>query len=82
MSILSNMLLRQIQKASKPQTPQTRLATVSSVNGSDVFLQFYGEDSPSAKPYKRLDSYASPTLGDTVMVSIINGSYVITGKVV
>lgn len=56
------------------------MATVTSTTGG-IFIQFYGEDTPSQKPFKRLGSY-SPTVGDTVVLQNINGSYVITGKVV
>lgn len=81
MSLLSNALYNQISQASESKDPSTRLARVTSSNGSGVFLQFYGDDTASQKPFKRLDSY-TPSSGDTVLVQQINGSFVITGKVV
>ena len=81
MSLLSNALYNQIADAGETQDKANRMATVSSINGGNVYIQFYGESSPSLKPFKRLGSY-SPTVGDTVVLQNINGSYVITGKVV
>lgn len=58
-----------------------KMAKVSSVSGSNVYLTFYGESSPRIKSYKRLASY-SPAVGDTVIVAKLNNSYTILGKVV
>lgn len=80
MSLLSNLLYKQISNAQPQQEKNTRMATVTSTTDG-VFIQFYGEDTPSLKPFKRLASY-TPTVGDTVCLQNINGSYVITGKVV
>lgn len=80
MSLLSNLLYKQIAQAQPQQEKGSRMATVTSTTGG-IFIQFYGEDTPSQKPFKRLGSY-SPTVGDTVVLQNINGSYVITGKVV
>ena len=81
MSLISNLLYKQISKAGKTEQKGTKMAVVTSISGSDVFIQFYGESAPSQKPYKRLDSY-TPTVNDVVMLQNINNSYVITGKVV
>ena len=80
MSLLSDSLYDEISKAGQIDEKKTRMATVSSVTGG-LFIQFYGESTPSLKPFKRLGSY-SPTVGDTVIVQNINGSYIVTGKVV
>lgn len=81
MSLISNILYKQIAQAGATDSGESKLAIVKSSSGSGVMLQFYGEDSQSSKPYKRLSSY-TPVSGDVVMVQKINGSYVITGKVV
>jgi len=63
-------------------TPSSfKMATVSQVNGNDVYLTFYGEETQRVKSYKRLASY-TPATGDTVIVAILNNSYTIMGKVV
>lgn len=80
MSLISNLLYKQIEKAAPKEEKSTRMGKITSTTGG-VFVQFYGEDAPSAKPFKRLGSY-SPTVNDTVILTKINGSYVITGKVV
>lgn len=81
MSLLSNSLYKQISQAGEQEEKTNRMATISSIDNDNVYIQFYGESSPSLKPFKRLDSY-TPTVGDTVVLQNINGSYVITGKVV
>lgn len=58
-----------------------KMATITEVNGDDVYLTFYGEEQQRVKNYKRLASY-SPTVGDMVLVAILNKSYTILGKVV
>lgn len=44
-------------------------------------VQFDGEDTPSAKTYKRLGSYPL-TNGDKVLLAAVAGTYVILGKVI
>ena len=58
-----------------------KLATVTSTSGG-VSVQFDGETTPSAKKYKRLASYSSPTVNDRVLLVKVGGTYVIIGKVV
>lgn len=58
-----------------------KLGTVTSTSGG-VSVQFDGETTPSAKKYKRLASYSSPTVNDRVIMVKIGGSYVILGKIV
>lgn len=58
-----------------------RMARVTQVSGSKVYLTFYGEEIQRGKSYKRLASY-TPTVGDTVIVAKLNKSYTILGKVV
>ena len=80
MSLLSDSLYNDISQAGQTEEKKTKMATVTSVTGG-LFIQFYGETTPSLKPFKRLGSY-SPTVGDVVIVQNINGSYIVTGKVV
>lgn len=80
MSIQSNQLYNEITQAGQTNEKSTRMATVTSTSGG-IFIQFYGEDTPSQKPFKRLNSYTA-RVGDVVLVQKINGSYIITGKVV
>ena len=80
MSLLSDSLYDEITKAGQADEKKTKMATVSSITGG-LFIQFYGESTPSLKPFKRLGSY-TPAVGDTVIVQNINGSYIVTGKVV
>lgn len=58
-----------------------KLGTVTSTSGG-VSVQFDGETTPSAKKYKRLASYSSPTVNDRVLLIKVGGTYVIIGKVV
>lgn len=78
--ITSDSLLNTIKTANKKEE-STRMAIVSSVTDGKVYLQFFGDTEPSRKPYKRIDSY-TPTEGDTVVVSKVGNSFIITGKVV
>jgi len=58
-----------------------KLGTVTSTSGG-VSVQFDGETTASAKKYKRLASYSSPTVSDRVLLVKVGGSYVILGKIV
>lgn len=58
-----------------------KMATVTEINETGVFLTFYGEEEQRIKSYKRLNSY-TPVIGDTVLVAKLNKSYTILGKVV
>jgi len=80
MSLLSNQLLETIKQSTEQPEAGVRLATVSSVSGSYVYVKFYGDSTASRKSYKRLSSY-SPSTGDTVLMINVNGSYVIAGRV-
>lgn len=80
MSLKSNELLRTIKKGTEDKSPQVRLATLTSVSAGKYYVQFYGEDTPSQKPYKLMRgvtlSYSTP-----VLMQKINGTYVIMGNV-
>jgi len=80
MSLLSNQLLETIKQSSEAPEAGVRLATVTTVSGSNTYVKFYGDSVASRKSYKRLSSY-SPSSGDTVLMINVNGSYVIAGKV-
>ncbi len=58
-----------------------RMAIVDSIKDGRPYIKFYGEDTPSLKPYKYLQSYI-PTVTDKVLLARIGKSYVILGKVV
>lgn len=79
MSIQSNQLYNEIAQAGQTNEKSVRMATVTSITGG-VFIRFFGEDTASQKPFKRLSSYTA-RVNDVVLVQKINGSYVITGKV-
>ena len=77
MGIQSNDFLKSLEK---PDEKIFKLATVSEVGGTDIYLTFYGEETQSEKSYKYLSSY-NPAVGDTVCVSKINESWLVLGKV-
>lgn len=79
--INSNELLKTIVGASKQNINNVKLATVTEVDGGNVYVTYHGETVQSEKPIKRLSSYTA-SVGDVVMLSAIGGSYIITGKVV
>lgn len=81
MGLLSNNLIRNISEATSKKEKSNQLATVTRIDALGVYLTYYGETEPSQMPTKRLNSY-SPAVGDVVLVANINGSKVITGKVV
>lgn len=76
----SNEMANSLQSINTTST-SFKMATISQVSGSDVYLTFYGEETQRIKSYKRLESY-TPTVGDTVLVAKLNKSYTILGKVV
>lgn len=80
MSIKSNDLLSTIKSASSSPSESARLGTVTGA-GDALKIKFYGDEVASQKSYKRLSSY-SPSVGDTVLIVNVNGSYVVVGKVV
>ena len=77
MGIQSNNFLKEIGRS---DDKLFKLATVSEVIGTDIYLTFYGEETQSGKNYKYLSSY-KPAVGDTVCVSKINESWLVLGKV-
>lgn len=68
------------QKLTPTEDSPFRMAVVDSVTDG-LFLQFYGDEEPREKSYKRISSY-NPMVGDTVMCAKLNGSYTVIGKVV
>ena len=57
------------------------LGTISAViENAGLRLTIDGEDSPTTKEYKFLDSYI-PQVGDRVLVAETNDSYVVLGRV-
>lgn len=70
-----------VKETSPPSNSQFRLATVTSLSGSNPMIRFDGESVASSKAYKRLGSY-SATVGDRVLLATISGTYVILGKVI
>lgn len=55
-------------------------ATVTSVAGTKVNVLFVSEALPVG-PYSRIENY-TPTLGDKVLMALVNGTYICLGKVV
>ena len=77
MSIKSNEFMNQMKHDSETSF---RLAIVTEVTESELYLTFYGEDTQSEKTYKMLSNY-KPVVGDTVCVARINESWLVLGKV-
>ena len=80
MSIASNELLRTLNGAREERRADNKLAMVSAVDANGVYVTFYGEDSMSQMPYKRVSS-CEPEVGDIVIMQKVGTSYIITGKV-
>ncbi|MEG0165975.1 hypothetical protein [Anaerorhabdus sp.] len=57
------------------------IATIASVNPGGVTLKFIGDEEPTKKVYKYIQSY-SPQAGDKVLLNNENGTYVVIGKIV
>lgn len=76
----SNELANSLQDINKTSS-SFKMATVTEVSGTDIYLTFYGEEEQRIKSYKRLASY-TPAVGDIVIVAKLNKSYTILGKVV
>ena len=81
MSLKSNDLLKTIKKGTEDNSPQIRLAKLSSVSGGKYYVQFYGEDTPSAKPYMRMRD-ANLQYDKPLIMQKVNGTYVIIGCVI
>lgn len=80
MSLASNKLLKTIYTNENPNDKTTRLATVVSGNSSLGFtVQFYGEEQPTQKRYKKYRDL-SIGIGDKIVMNKINGTYIITGR--
>ena len=80
MSIKSNNLLRTIQKATKINEPNVRLAMVKQTVSGKYKVKFYGESETSQKTYMKLRDVNIRT-STPVMMQKINGTYVIIGNV-
>lgn len=63
---------------SKDASGQYKLGNVTATG---PYVTFFGETEQSNKVQKRLSSY-TPMVGDTVLLTKINGTYIILGKVV
>lgn len=79
MGLASNNLLNTIKKANESEK-ETRMAKVTAVSGTTCRVQFYGEETASSKYYKKL-SNLSISANDTVIMTRINGTYIITGRI-
>ena len=77
MSLNSNEVLKQMNHKDREVF---RLALVTNVDGNNLYIKFYGEDSQSGKTYKFLDTY-KPIKGDIVCVARINESWLVLGRV-
>lgn len=76
----SNDLLKTITNAQPQPEATTKLAKVTSISGG-TYVQFYGEDTPSQMNYKKITSVGTLAVNNTVILTKINGSYIITGRV-
>ena len=81
MSIASNKLLKAIQTTQQPENT-VRLAKVNRTVGSSTYVQFYGETEPSQMPFKKTSDVGAVSVGTTVIMTKINNSYIITGRIV
>ena len=77
MSLNSNEFLSKIKDEDKAVF---KIAVITKVESSELYLKFYGEESESQKTYKFLDNY-SPVKGDVVCVARINESWLVLGKI-
>lgn len=81
MSLNSNALLDTIKEAVQDNSKDTRIATVTETSGNYLYLKFYGESEASQKPYKKIANLGTISSGDTVILTKINNSYIVTGRV-
>lgn len=81
MSLKSNELLRTIQKSTNDPGPDTRLAMLTRTTSGKYYVQFYGEDEESQKPYLKLRE-ATLQYNKPLLMQKINGTYVIIGNFV
>ena len=58
-----------------------KFATVQEITAGGLKVKFYGETITSNKAYKKLASYSSPAVGDSVAMMPVSGTYIILGKV-
>lgn len=80
MSLSANELLRTINNSKNEKQGENKLAIVSAIDDSGVYVTFYGEEDASQMPYKRVSS-CEAQVGDTVILQRVGTSYIITGKV-
>lgn len=80
MGLASNQLLKTIYKGQNPNDKQKRLAQIVEVQGSTARVKFYGEENASEKFYTRVGT-VSLTVGQSVFMEKISGTYVIMGRV-
>lgn len=86
MSLASNKLLKTIYTNENPNDKQTRMGTVtgrkSVGNHSRYSIRFFGEEEENPDKYYELiaDLRYAPNVGDRVILSKINSTYIITGR--
>lgn len=59
MSLISNQFKQLINKTASVNSNDSKLARVTRIDDSGVYIIFYGEETESQKPYKRLSSATS-----------------------
>lgn len=74
-----NNAVDQVKGSQTTEEPLIRLATVKSISDGRAYVQFYGDDSPSAKLYPYIYGY-KPTVNDNVVMLKQGITYVILGK--
>lgn len=80
MSLKSNELLRTIQKGTQDNSPNVRMATITSVSNNKYKVRFYGEDADSQKAYMKI-SGSSLSTSRPVLMQKVNGTYIIIGNI-
>ncbi|MCK9267853.1 MAG: hypothetical protein M0P14_03955 [Alkaliphilus sp.] len=58
-----------------------KFATVQEIIAGGLKVKFHGETVTSTKAYKKLVSYTSPQIGDSVAMLSVSGTYIILGEV-
>lgn len=81
MSLNSNALLQTIALATQDESKDVRMAYIDRSDANGTFVQFFGETEPSQKAYKQLTSVGALAKGDKVLLTKINNSYIITGRI-
>lgn len=75
----SSEMIRAIENIQKSVSP-VKLAKVSSISGSTIYITFFGDGAPSETQYPMIEGY-SPQVNDTVLMLKQGNKYVMVGAV-